>query len=212
MEAIKKYKMKSPETLTIREFQRYVEITKIDDDIEKAIQLVCFFYDLKDDEVLSMRKNEFENLIKNINLNDVKLPENTGLPYVLKVGDTKFKVAQTMQDMCLAQFIDWQTTIAQMIDEKKTEVELLDKFTCCFLFIYDVEQKKYVYKSFEVLDLVGDLPFKECYRIFVFFYRLRDKLNKLTQKFLADKEKKMMKAELQVASGLREMTEIMNRK
>lgn len=208
----KKYKMKSPETLTIKEFQRYMEINKIDDDIEKAIQLVCFFYDLKEDKVLAMKKSEFENLIRNININDVKMPENTGLPYVLKVGDTKFKVAQTMQDMCLAQFIDWQTTIAKMIDEKKTEVDMLDRFTCCFLFTYDTLQKKYVYKSFDVLDLVGDLPFREAYRIFVFFYLLKDKLKNLTQKYLADKEKQMMKAELQTASELRKMTEILNKK
>lgn len=179
---------------------RYIQLIKAvknapQDEIEASITLVSAWYDISIDDVKRMPINEFNEKLKHIDYNSLKLPDDAKLPYKVTIGGKKYRIMQLFSEMSFGQFVDMQIALKDLYDDNgNINWDAVPKVIACFI---QDEQKKYI-PGVDVLD-VGII---DAWGILLFFYKFKKQLLKLTRAYLNRKAKNGDKIHLPLKSLL----------
>lgn len=153
--------------------------------LTKKIEIVKTLTDLTEQDIKNMKISEFLNLYNSLQI-DEKI-KTSGMPYKREVDGVKIKFVNDISQLCTGAYIDLQIYLS---DERNIYDKAID-ICSCFVLIYDDEQKKYVYKANEGIKYVEKLPFVDLYNVYVFFYALKPKLEKILMNYLKNQKKIM---------------------
>ena len=179
--------------ITINVFQRLMEIDNniltgdIDiDNINKNISLLSIICDVDEDTIADLDINEFGRLVRQTTFLE-NMPK-AEIKDKYKINGKDYYVHLNLQEMTMAQYIDFQTFIK---DKDKYTKEII----ACFLI---PKGKKYGddYRIADVVNEIGEyMSIVDAHSIFFFFTLSFQSLTKVTLNYLSKKMKKMMKKE-----------------
>lgn len=154
------------------------------DNINSNIMLLSILCDVDEDVISNLSPQEFNGLLQQTKfLNEmpkVKIKDN------YTINGKKYRVHLNMEDMTMAQYIDFQTYCK---DKDKYTREILS----CFLIPKDCKYGDN-YNIGEVIDEIGEhLSIVDAHSIMFFFTLLYRTLTKTTLTYLEKKLKKMSK-------------------
>lgn len=193
--------------MTIKQFKEIYSVMMNSElsEPEKAIKIIAKYYYIDEAEVEQMKVNEANEKMKKI-YKDIEgvLNAKPSLPYHIETADNRYRVCQMFDEMCFAQFIDWQVTIA----EGKDVPLIVDKLICCFIKRYNSKTKEWEYVSFDALKDIENIDVTYAFRIAAFFLRLQKMLQKHIQKYSDKKTMEMAKMKVDLMKQITDMTKI----
>lgn len=157
---------------------------KVMDEVNKGITLLSILCDVDEDAVADLTTDEFKRLIGQCGFLDSMPKAKIKGDYL--INGKKYDVQFNVQDMTMAQYIDYQTFL-------KDKDKYISNILACFLI---PSGKKYGegYKIQEVVeDIEQHLSIVDAYSICFFFTLSFQSLTRVTLRFLVKKMKKAMK-------------------
>lgn len=197
--------------MNIKTFQKLMNVINDNtiDELEKSAIIVSIVDGKTYDEVNSMKYHDFAKRVSEIKTElEIIGKGSKSFPYIVETDKNKYKFCQTFSDMTTAQFIDWQVVLSNAHKNNKNIIDIIDKLMCCFVFTYDVDTKRYEYKSFDVVDDIGNIDISIAYRVAAFFLRFSRVLEKRIKYYLEDKEKEIMKHLTEAMTQMKEQLRV----
>ena len=170
------------------------------DNINRYIVIISCLSDKDEDVVADLDVNEFGRLVRETNfLNDMPKAKITDK---YKINGNEYYVHLNLQEMTMAQYIDFQTFYK---DKDKYTKQIL----ACFLI---PKGKKYCedYKLEDVINDIGQMSIVDAYSIMFFFTLSFMSLTKTMLTYLNRKMKKMMRKEKNKERKMKIQEAIMN--